>query len=91
MAITLEPRPAVRDTRGWTIHGQDTLPKLFRQVVRDRDLAVASYRLAIQADPHYPLIKGVTIGTILHVQPHAWPLHVKTQLKAKASAAGHVG
>jgi long-chain acyl-CoA synthetase len=41
MAITLEPRPAVRDTRGWTIHGQDTLPKLFRQVVRDRDQAVA--------------------------------------------------
>jgi long-chain acyl-CoA synthetase len=41
MAITLEPRPAVRDTRDWTIHGQDTLPKLFRQVVRDRDQAVA--------------------------------------------------
>jgi long-chain acyl-CoA synthetase len=41
MAITLEPRPAVRDTRVWTIHGQDTLPKLFRQVVRDRDQAVA--------------------------------------------------
>jgi long-chain acyl-CoA synthetase len=30
-----------RDDRAWTIHGQDTLPKLFRQVVRDRGDAVA--------------------------------------------------
>ena len=30
-----------RDDRAWTIHGQDTLPKLFRQVVRERGDAVA--------------------------------------------------
>src|SRR6266508_3898773 len=35
------PRPAVQDERAWTIHGQDTLPKLFRHVVRDRGDAVA--------------------------------------------------
>jgi long-chain acyl-CoA synthetase len=31
----------MRDDRAWTIHGQDTLPKLFRQVVRERGDAVA--------------------------------------------------
>jgi long-subunit acyl-CoA synthetase (AMP-forming) len=41
MAITLEPRPAVPDARAWTIHGQDTLPRLFRHVVRERGDAVA--------------------------------------------------
>jgi long-chain acyl-CoA synthetase len=30
-----------QDDRAWTIHGQDTLPKLFRQVVRERGDAVA--------------------------------------------------
>jgi long-chain acyl-CoA synthetase len=41
MAITLEPRPAAQDTRAWTIHGQDTLPKLFRHAVKERGDAVA--------------------------------------------------
>ncbi len=41
MAITLAPRPAVPDARAWTIHGQDTLPRLFRHVVRERGDAVA--------------------------------------------------
>src|SRR5258708_2083674 len=41
MAVTLEPRPTVPDARAWTIHGQDTLPRLFRHVVRERGDAVA--------------------------------------------------
>jgi len=41
MAVTLEPRPAVPDARAWTIHGQDTLTRLFRHVVRERGDAVA--------------------------------------------------
>ncbi len=41
MSVAVGPRPTMRDDRAWTIHGQDTLPKLFRQVVRDRGDAVA--------------------------------------------------
>ncbi len=41
MPIAVGPRPAMQDERAWTIHGQDTLPKLFRHVVRDRGDAVA--------------------------------------------------
>jgi long-chain acyl-CoA synthetase len=39
VAPTLRSTPT--DERTWTIHGQDTLPKLFRQVVRARGDAVA--------------------------------------------------
>src|SRR5260370_16366653 len=35
------PRPVSEDTRAWTIHGQDTLPRLFRHVVKERGDAVA--------------------------------------------------
>src|SRR5260370_35064851 len=35
------PRPVSEDTRAWTIHGQDTLPRLFRHVVRERGDTVA--------------------------------------------------
>src|SRR6266568_2744389 len=41
MPITVEPRPVIEDTRAWTIHGQDTLPRLFRHVVKERGDAVA--------------------------------------------------
>jgi long-chain acyl-CoA synthetase len=34
-------RPVIEDTRAWTIHGQDTLPRLFRHVVKERGDAVA--------------------------------------------------
>jgi long-chain acyl-CoA synthetase len=41
MSVAVGPQPTMRDDRAWTIHGQDTLPKLFRQVVRERGDAVA--------------------------------------------------
>jgi long-chain acyl-CoA synthetase len=41
MPIAVETRPAAPGERVWTIHGQDTLPKLFRHVVRERGEAVA--------------------------------------------------
>ena len=42
MALTAEPRrPAAGDRRAFTVHGQDTLPRLFRHVVRERGSAVA--------------------------------------------------
>jgi len=36
MNIAIKPRTAEADDRVWTVHGQDTLPKLFRHVVRER-------------------------------------------------------
>jgi long-chain acyl-CoA synthetase len=42
MPVSIEPpRPVIEDTRAWTIHGQDTLPRLFRHVVKERGDAVA--------------------------------------------------
>src|SRR6266705_2802284 len=42
MPVYIEPpRPVSEDTRAWTIHGQDTLPRLFRHVVKERGDAVA--------------------------------------------------
>jgi len=42
VALTAEPRrPAAGDRRAFTVHGQDTLPRLFRHVVRERGSAVA--------------------------------------------------
>jgi long-chain acyl-CoA synthetase len=42
MPVSIEPlRPVIEDTRTWTIHGQDTLPRLFRHVVKERGDAVA--------------------------------------------------
>jgi long-chain acyl-CoA synthetase len=41
MSVAVGPQPTMRDDRVWAIHGQDTLPKLFRQVVGDRGDAVA--------------------------------------------------
>src|SRR6266481_4801171 len=42
MPVYIEPpRPVSEDTRAWTIHGQDTLPRLFQRVVRDRGDKVA--------------------------------------------------
>jgi long-chain acyl-CoA synthetase len=37
----VERGPAMPDRREWTIFGQDTLPKLFQHVVRDRGDKVA--------------------------------------------------
>jgi long-chain acyl-CoA synthetase len=34
--VALGPRPTTPDDRAWTVHGQDTLPKLFRHVVAER-------------------------------------------------------
>jgi len=40
--VTAKPRrPAACDRRAFTVHGQDTLPRLFRHVVRERGSAVA--------------------------------------------------
>ena len=41
MSVAVRPQPAARDARAWTIHGQDTLPKLFRHAVKERGDAVA--------------------------------------------------
>jgi long-chain acyl-CoA synthetase len=43
MALTTEPRPSPRPeaAAGATVHGQDTLPRLFRHVVRERGDRVA--------------------------------------------------
>jgi long-chain acyl-CoA synthetase len=41
MSVAVGPQPTMRDARAWTVHGQDTLPKLFRKVVRERGVAVA--------------------------------------------------
>ena len=41
MSIAVEPRPAPPRACGWTVHGQDTLPRLFRHVVRERGDKVA--------------------------------------------------
>ena len=41
MSVAVRPQPTAREGRAWTIHGQDTLPKLFRHVVRERGDAVA--------------------------------------------------
>jgi long-chain acyl-CoA synthetase len=39
--VALEGGPTMSDQRGWAIFGQDTLPKLFQHVVRDRGDKVA--------------------------------------------------
>jgi long-chain acyl-CoA synthetase len=41
MDVALTSRPVEAPGRVWTIHGQDTLPKLFRHVVRERGGKVA--------------------------------------------------
>jgi len=41
VSVAVRPQPAARDARAWTIHGQDTLPKLFRHAVKERGDAVA--------------------------------------------------
>ena len=42
MSIATHPRPStIGDGRAWTLYGQDTLPKLFRHVVRERGDAPA--------------------------------------------------
>ena len=41
MSVALRSQPTTRENRAWTIHGQDTLPRLFRHVVRERGDAVA--------------------------------------------------
>ena len=41
MAIAVDTRAEAGQTRAFTIHGQDTLPRLFRHVVRERGDAVA--------------------------------------------------
>ena len=41
MSIAVEPRPTSTPASRWTVHGQDTLPRLFRHVVRERGDKVA--------------------------------------------------
>ena len=60
MAVTLEPQPTVQDAHAWTIHGQDTLPRLFRHVVRERGDAVA------MREKHLGIWRSITWRLAVH-------------------------